>query len=327
MRAIVAVGSGGPEVLQLMQRDDPQPGPGEVRVKVMACGVNPADILQRKGHYPAPVGYSHDILGLEFAGCVDQVGPNTSGFLIGERVFGLTGGGAYADYVVVPALTLSKIPDCLDFTEAAGVPEAFITAYDAIVTQGCLKKGETLLVNGVAGGVGTAALQIAKAIGAITIGTSRSEAKLKRAKDYGLDYGVVPINGVFSRKVLDIFSGYGPQVILELVGGSYVKDDIEVAAQCGRILLVGLPAGHKLDIDLGQLLSKRLLLRGTTLRARPIDEKIQVAKSFAENVLPLISKRMLRPVIDKVIPLSEAASAHRYLESNQSFGKVVLKLA
>ena len=324
MRAIVITKPGDPDVLQVAERPVPEPAKGEVRVAVRAVGLNQADILQRRGKYPAASGWPADIPGLEFAGIVDKIGIDAYGFATGDRVFGLVGGGSYADYLVINVGCLAKVPDCLSFEEAASVPEAFITAYDAMVSQAHLASGENVLINGVASGVGTAAVQIAKALGATTIGTSRSADKIATAKEYGLDHGIVIKEFPFHEAVSTITNAQGVDVVLELVGGSYVGEDIEAAAQKGRIVLVGLMAGAKTEVSLAKILSKRLEIRGTTLRARPLEEKILANKTFEKHIVPLFGKGILKPVIDRVMPMTQAAAAHAYLEQGEHFGKIVL---
>lgn len=327
MQAIVIEKPGGPEVLKLQTVPDVEPGKGEVRVKVKATAVNRADILQRAGKYPAPADSPSDIPGLEFAGEVDAIGATVNNYSLGDRVFGLVGGGSYAQHVIVNSHVLSRIPDNLSFEEAAAIPEAFITAYDAMITQAKLQPGETVLINGVASGVGTAAVQIARAIGACSIGTSRSKTKINQIKDLGLSDAIVVSSGTFADEVLGITNGAGVDVVLELIGGNYLQEDLRCVAVQGRIILVGLLDGASSALNLGIILTKRLKICGTTLRARPLEEKIAVAKVFNKSVLPLIAKQSLRPVIDKVFPLSRAGEAQTYVESNQSIGKVVLTVS
>jgi NADPH:quinone reductase len=324
MHAIVIARPGGPEVLELRDVPTPSPARGEVRVRVHATAVNRADLLQCLGGYPAPKDAPQDIPGLEYAGEVDIVGEGVNDLTKGDRVFGIVGGGAYAQYLVAHARTVVKIPDGMPFVEAAAVPEAFITAYDAMVTQGGLTTGETVLISAVGSGVGTAASQIAHAMGARVLGTARKEAKIERARSLGLDEGVVPQGGAFASKVLELTNNRGVDLILELVGGDYVGEDLACTTMRGRILLVGLVAGLRTDLDLGALLRKRITMIGTVLRARPLEEKIAVANAFAHHVVPLLDTRALRPVVDRVLPLAEASAAHAYVATNEGFGKVVL---
>jgi putative PIG3 family NAD(P)H quinone oxidoreductase len=324
MKAIVITQFGGPEVLQLREVDTPQPSRGEVRVRVRATAVNRADLLQRIGFYPAPPDAPADIPGLELAGEVDAVGDGVSELQLGDRVFGLCGGGSYAEYLIVHARALAKMPDHLSFTDAAAVPEAFITAWDAMVTQAHLAAGETVLISAAGSGVGTAAVQIARAIGARSIGSARTAAKLERAKSLGLDHIVVAENGKFAAKVMDTTGAV--DVVLELVGGNYLPEDLACLAKRGRIVVVGLMAGPRTELDLAILLHKRASITGTVLRARPLEEKIAATREFARHVVPLFARGALKPVVDRVLPLDQAAEAHAYVGSNEGYGKVVLSV-
>ncbi|HEY2516768.1 MAG TPA: NAD(P)H-quinone oxidoreductase [Polyangiaceae bacterium] len=326
MRAIVISEPGGPEVLVLRNVPSPVPQRGEARVRVRATAVNRADLLQRMGAYPAPADSPRDIPGLEFAGEVDSVGEGVTHVKVGDKVFGLAGGGAYAEEIVLPARTLARIPEGLSFVEAAAIPEAFLTAYDAMVTQAALSAGETVLVHAAGSGVGTAAVQIARAIGASCIGTARTADKLDRARPMGLLEGIVVQGGKFADQVNTLTGGRGADVILELVGGSYVAEDLACVAPRGRIVVVGLLAGNRVDFDLGLLMRKRAVVRGTVLRARPLEEKIEITHVLARHLAPLFATRRLEPVIDKVLPLAKAGEAHAYVASNDGFGKVVLEV-
>jgi putative PIG3 family NAD(P)H quinone oxidoreductase len=323
MRAVVISRFGGPEVLQVEDRPSVEAGRGEVRVRVRAAAVNRPDLLQRQGKYPAPADCPADVPGLEFAGEVEAVGPLVSELAVGDRVFGLTGGGAYAEEIVVPARTVVRIPAGLSFTEAAAVPEAFITAWDAAVTQAGLRAGETVLIHAAGSGVGTAAVQIARAIGARSIGTVRSPAKLERARALGLDIALAVSAPTFAAEVN---AAGGADVILELVGGPYLPEDLQCVKLRGRILLIGTMGGARTELDLGLLLRRRVSLTGTLLRPRPLEEKIAAVQSFARHVVPLLERGVLRPVVDRVLPLTAAAQAHEYVASNQGFGKVVLEV-
>ena len=298
-----------------------------------ATAINRADLLQRLGMYPAPADAPRDIPGLEFAGEVEALGEGVTAWKAGDRVFGLTGGGAYAEQLVVHGRTLARMPAHLDFAQAAAVPEAFITAYDALVTVGGLQSGERVLVSAVGSGVGTAAVQIARAVGAVSFGTARTAAKLARAQALGLDHGIVPTDGKFARAtdeaVLRETGSPGIDVFCELVGGPYLVENVICAAPRARIVLVGMLAGNVADIDYGLVLRKRLRLEGTVMRARPLEEKIAVTQVFARHVVPLFAasrERPLVPVVDRVFPLAEAAAAHTHVASNDGFGKTVLEL-
>lgn len=320
MRAIVITKPGGPEVLALVERPVPEPARGEVRVRVRATAVNRADLLQRMGHYPAPADSPPDVPGLEIAGEVEKLGEGVERLKVGDRVFGLVGGGGYAEYVVTHERALAKIPARIAFEDAAAVPEAFITAHDAMVTQAGLRSGEVMLVSAAGSGVGTAAIQLAHAMGAIAVGTARTQDKLDRCKALGMDVGVVPVDGKFADRVP------APAVVIELVGGSYVAEDLRCVQTLGRIVLVGLLAGRKQEIDLDRVLGKRVRIFGTVLRARPLEEKIAATRAFEAQVVPLLERGTVKPVVDRVLPLAEAARAHEHMASNQGFGKIVLAL-
>jgi NADPH2:quinone reductase len=326
MRAIVITTPGGPEVLALRDVPSPVPQRGEARVRVRATAINRADLLQRMGAYPAPPDAPRDIPGLELAGEVDAIGELVTAVKVGDRVFGLAGGGTYAEQVTVPERTLVRIPEGLSFNEAAAIPEAFVTAYDAMVTQAKLAAGETVLIHAAGSGVGTAAVQIARAIGAFSIGTARTAAKLDRARPMGLGDVVVVENGKFAEHVNRITNGRGVDVVVDLVGGAYVAEELACVAPRGRIVVVGLLAGARADVDLGVLMRKRIEMRGTMLRSRPLEEKILAANALARNLAPLFATRVLEPVIDKVFPLAKAGDAHAYVASNEGFGKVVLEV-
>ena len=330
MRAIVISKPGGPEVLQLRDVPEPLPSRGEVRIRIRAAAVNRADLLQRRGKYPPPPGVSPDIPGLECAGEVDRLGDDVTELAVGARVFGIVGGGAYAEYVVAHARTVTTLPRGMAFAEAAAIPEAFITAWDAMVGQAQLMPGETALVSAAGSGVGTAALQIARALGARVIGTARSGAKLERARALGLTDAIAiarsPGPPVYADHVLALTDGRGADVILELVGGAYLTEDLACVAPKGRIVVVGTMAGTTASVDLGALMHKRARIHGTVLRSRPLEEKIGGALALGRYMVPLFSSGALRPVIDRVFPLEAAADAHRLLETNDTFGKIVLEV-
>jgi len=318
MRAIAITKPGGPEVLSLVERPLPEPSRGEVRVRVRATAVNRADLLQRMGNYPAPADAPADIPGLEIAGEVEALGPGVERLRVGDRVFGLVGGGGYAEAVTSHERALAKIPDTMSFEDAAAVPEAFITAHDAIITQCGLRSGETLLISAAGSGVGTAAIQLGHALGATVVGTARTAGKLERAKALGLDLGIVPADGRFADRAPPA------HVILELVGGAYLNEDLRCLVPLGRIALVGLLAGRKTELELGLVLGKRARIFGTVLRARPLEEKIAAMRAFETQVVPLLARGAVKPIVDRVLPLAEAARAHEHMASNEGFGKIVL---
>jgi putative PIG3 family NAD(P)H quinone oxidoreductase len=326
MRAIVIREPGGPEVLEIRDVPRPEPSRGEVRVKVGATAVNRADLLQRMGTYPAPPGSPSDIPGLEVAGEVDSVGADVTELSHGDRVMGLVGGGGYAEFVVAHARTLSRMPAGMSFADAAAIPEAFLTAWDAIVAQARLSSGETVLVHAAGSGVGTAGVQIARAIGARPIGTLRTPQKLGRARELGLVDGIVVEGAKFADEVLARTVGRGVDVVLELVGGAYVAQDLLCLAHRGRIVVVGTMGGGRVDLDLSLLMRKRAELRGTMLRSRPLEEKIVAGQALQRHLVPLFESGALRPVVDRVLPLSRAADAHRLMQNNDAFGKLVLEV-
>jgi NADPH2:quinone reductase len=327
MRAVTFVSQGGLEAVEVREVEDSLEARADrVRVRVRAAALNRADILQRRGLYPAPPGAPRDIPGLEFAGEVEEVGEEVRAVSVGQRVFGITGGGAQAEYVVVPESALALIPQTLDWAAAAAVPEAFITAHDALFTQGELEMGERVLVHAAGSGVGLAAVQLAHAAGASVYGTSRTQEKLERAREYGLDEAIA-VGGEashFATKIRELTGGAGVQIILDLVGGPYLKANLDALALYGRLMLVGTTAGGSAPLDYGILMHKRLRLTGTVLRARSTEEKARATSRFAAHVVPLLEKGLVRPVIDKVYKMDEVRAAHERLESNESFGKVVL---
>lgn len=313
-------------MLELAEVPAPEAGHGQVRVRVRATAVNRADLLQRMGLYPAPPDAPGDILGLELAGEIDAVGPGVHEWAVGDRVYGIAGGGTYAELVVVHARTLAPMPRGMSFVDAAAIPEAFLTAYDAMVEQAGLAPGDAVLVHGVGSGVGTAAVQIASALGATVVGTARSKEKLARAAELGMRHGVLAEGGRFADEVRASLSGRGVDVVLELVGGDYVPESIATMAAGGRLVLVGLMAGTRAEIDLAAVLTRRLVVRGTVLRSRPLEEKILATRVLATRVTPLVESGALRPVVDRVLPLAEVREAHAHVGANRGFGKLVLEL-
>lgn len=327
MKAVTIVSHGGVEGLEIREvPTPPSPTADRVRVRVHAAALNRADVLQRMGHYPAPPGFSQDIPGLEFAGEVDEVGPEVTAWKPGQRVFGITGGGAQAEFVIVPEDHLAEIPTTLDWAEAAAVPEVFITAHDALFTQARLQMGESVLVHAAGSGVGTAAIQLARTAGAQVYGSSRTAAKLERAKPYGLNDSIAIDTdpNVLVEAVRRWTNGKGVDVILDVVGAGYLEANLKALALQGRMMLVGTTAGSKAMLDFHTIMSKRLTLTGTVLRARSAEEKATATKLFAAHVVPLLENRTIRPVIDRVYKLEEIREAHTRLESNESFGKVVV---
>ncbi|HYP53543.1 MAG TPA: NAD(P)H-quinone oxidoreductase [Pyrinomonadaceae bacterium] len=314
MRAVKIVSRDGAGVLELGEAERPRASADRVLVRVRAAGLNRADLLQWRGRYPAPAGVPADIPGLEFAG---------------ERVFGITGGGAQAEYVVVPESSLARVPEGLSFAEAAAVPEVFITAHDALFTQAGLRTGERVLVHAAGSGVGTAAVQLIRAAGAVAYGTARTAGKLERARPFGLDASVVVGEDprAFVEAVRGWTNGAGVDVILDLVGASYLPANLEALAPRGRLMLVGTLGGSRGSFDFGPAMRKRLRVTGTVLRARSTAEKADAVGRFAREVVPLFARGLLRPVLDSTYALADAAAAYERLETNETFGKVVLEVA
>ena len=327
MRAAVITRPGGPDVLEVRTVARPTPGTSEVLVRVRASALNRADLLQRDGKYPAPPGWPADIPGMEIAGEVAACGPGVSLWKEGDRVFGIVGGGGNAEYVTTHERTLAGVPANLSWTDAAAVPEAFITAHDALVTQAEVRPSERVLIHAVGSGVGLAALQLARAAGALPLGDARTAEKLNRARSLGLEEGIVVGDSPddIPRQVMSATGGAGVEIVLDLVGGPYFAASIAAAAPKGRIILISTMGGRDASIPLGVVLGKRLTIRGTVLRARPLEEKIAATRAFAAQVVPLLLRDVVRPVVDKIFLLDEIAAAHRHLESNTTFGKVVIE--
>jgi putative PIG3 family NAD(P)H quinone oxidoreductase len=327
MKAVRIKDFGGAENLEIREIENPaRPAGTEVSVRVRAAALNRADLLQRKGFYPAPAGYPERILGLEFAGEVAETGAEVTNFKTGDRVFGITAGGAQAEFLLTDESLLARIPGNLSFTEAAAIPEAFITAQDAIFTQGDLRENEALLVHAVGSGVGLAALQLAKAKNIKVFGSSRTADKLEKCRKFGLDAGILAAGETnFAEVIREINGGRGVDVVLDLVGAPYFAANLESLNLKGRLVLVGLTAGRKAEFDLGTALSKRLKIIGTVLRSRPTPEKAAATRRFVEEVVPLFETGNLKPNVDRIFRLDEVRAAHEYLESNASFGKVVLE--
>jgi NADPH:quinone reductase len=327
MRAAVITTPGGPEVLRIEQRPLPVPGPREVLVRVHGSAMNRADVLQRQGRYPPPPGAPADVPGMEIAGVVAAPGPGASRWAVGSRVFGLVAGGAHADYAVAHEDTLSAIPDALDWTSASAVPEAFITASDAL-DQAQMTPGSVVLVHAAASGVGLAAVQLVRARGGIALGTSRSASKLVAARELGMNDGFDAGTGLDSLAgwVRERTAGKGADIALDLVGGAYVRPTLDALAPRGRMILIGTVAGAEAMIPLGIVLRKRLTIRGTVLRSRSLDERTHDARAFARSVIPLLESGTVHPVVDRVFTLDDIAEAHGVVESNTTVGKVVLRM-
>ena len=324
MRAVVLTEFGGPEVLRIADVPSPTPGPDEVLVDVAATALNRADILQRKGFYPNPFPTDHDIPGMEFSGTVAAVGNRVSAWRVGDEVMGIVAGGAYAERLVIHERQAMRIPRGMKLVDAAAIPEVFITAWDGLVVQGGLASGRWALVHAVASGVGTAAIQICRSIGARIIGTC-SSSKVEQVRTLGADVVVDYTSQDFVEQVRLATEGRGVDVVLDPVGGDYLDRNVASLALKGRIVQIGLMAGVG-SFNLGALLPKRATLIGSVLRARPLEEKIAVSQRFVAEMLPLFDSGVMKPIIDRHFGLTEIAEAHAYLESNTTVGKVVISV-
>jgi NADPH2:quinone reductase len=324
MRAVIYEGAGGPEVITIGEVPKPEVGKDHIRVRVHAAGLNRADLIQRRGQYPAPHGWPANIPGLEYAGEVEAVRPGVTRWKVGDRVMGLVGGGAQAEMVVVHQDEVLPIPGGLSYAEAAAIPEAFLTAYDALVIRGRLQSGERVLIHAAGSGVGTAAAQIAKQLGATVLGTSRSGDKLARALLYGLDVGIDTSRTPFREAVVEPV-----HVVLDVLGGPAFADNLAVLAPRGRLIMLGFLAGSTTEADLSPILRKRLEVIGTVMRTRGLEERIPLIREFGKQMLPLFQPRVeqsapLRPVLERTYPMTQLADAHRVLEGNATFGKIVV---
>jgi putative PIG3 family NAD(P)H quinone oxidoreductase len=323
MRAVISMGD-GPAAVRIAEVASPQPGPDEIVVRVHASALNRADLLQTLGLYPAPPGVPADIPGLEYAGEVKAVGARVTRWKIGDPVMGLVAGGAWAEELVTHEREAMAIPPGLPAAQAAAIPEAFVTAFDALVLQAALRPGQAVLINAVASGVGTAALQLCQQRGAVVVGTGRNEKKLARAVELGLAHPVLVKNDTFAAQVKHATAGRGCDVALDLVGGAWFPQTIDALAPHGTLMLVGLVAGVSSEVPLRQVLTQKLRIIGTTLRSRPIEEKIAVARAFAAQVLPFFDGETLEPVIDATLPMTSVREGLERLAANDTFGKLVL---
>ena len=326
MQAVLHARAGGPEVLEWQKVEDPVPGPEELLVRVRASALNRADVLQRMGRYPAPPGAPAAIPGLEYAGEVARCGSRVSLWRTGDRVMGLVGGGAHAEYVVVHERTALRIPPALAWESAAAFPEAFLTAYDALFTRGRLRPGEVVLITAAGSGVGTAAAQVASVAGARVIGLTRTPEKRSRLASFGVTHALDPASSDLPAAVRAASGSAGADLALDLVGGPGISTVMDALAPRGRLVLLGLLAGAAARIDLSRVLSRRLTIVGTVLRSRPLEEKIALAQEVAHTLLPLLAAGRIKPVIDRVVPMIDIARAHRALERDETFGKIVLHL-
>jgi len=321
-RAVRIQQPGGPEVLALGEIDVRGPGPSEVLVRVASAGLNRADTLQRRGFYPAPPGAPADVPGLEYAGTIEALGEAVRDFRVGDRVMGIVSGGGMATHVVVHEREAIRVPDGMDLATAGGVAEVWLTAYDALFRQARVGLGTRVLLHAVASGVGTAALQLVNRAGGVSMGTSRTEAKLERASALGLAHGILASDGSFADAVKE--HAGGADVILDTVGAAYLAENAAALAPRGTMVVIGLMGGISGELPLGLVLRKRLTIAGSVLRARPLEEKAALAREFSEAVLPGLADGTLVPVIGDTLPMTEVVEAHRRMDDNATFGKIVL---
>lgn len=323
MTAIEIAEPGGPEVLKPARRPVPEPGDGEVLIRVAAAGVNRPDVMQRKGQYPPPKGAS-DIPGLEIAGEIVALGPNAGDWKIGDRVCALVAGGGYADYCTAPAPQCLPVPDALSDIEAAAVPETFFTVWDNVFTRGGLKKGETLLVHGGSSGIGTTAIQLAKARGATVFVTAGSAEKCAACEKLGADRAINYRDEDFVELVKEVTGGKGVDVILDMVGGDYAVRNLNALGQGGRLVQIAVQKGTKAEIALHLIMIKQIVLTGSTLRARPVPAKAAIADALRAEVWPMLEAGTVKPLIYETFPLSNASEAHALMDTSAHIGKIVL---
>ncbi|OOQ58101.1 NAD(P)H-quinone oxidoreductase [Mucilaginibacter pedocola] len=326
MQAIIITQPGGPEVLQLGERPTPLYASGEVLIKVMAAGVNRPDVFQRKGNYPPPDGAPKDIPGLEVAGIVAKVGSGVSRWQVGDKVCALVWGGGYAEYCTAPGGQCLPIPGNLSFSEAASLPETFFTVWSNVFDRAALQPSESLLVHGGSSGIGVTAIQMAKALGSTVYVTAGSDDKCKFCETLGADKAINYKTENFTEAIGTLTGGKGVNVILDMVGGSYTAQNIKCLADDGRLVMINAVEGNKVEINLSEIMRRRLTITGSTLRARNADFKSAIAKKLEQHIWPLLASRQIKPVIYKTFLLKDAAKAHELMESSEHIGKIVLSV-
>jgi putative PIG3 family NAD(P)H quinone oxidoreductase len=326
MKAIVLTEFGGPEVMKIGEVPPPEPGHGQVLVRVMATSVNRADLIQRQGNYPPPPGES-EILGLEAAGVIEAIGPGVSGWNQGDRVMGLVGGGGYAQFVAMTADHLLPIPETLDFVQAACVSETYITAFLNIFLIGGLQSGETVLLHGGGGGVNTAGIQLCRhLVSDATIIVTASPAKLDRVRDLGAELVINYREQDFADEVRRFTQKWGADVILDHIGAAYLPSNLKCLAIEGRLVIIGLLGGSAAELNLAHLMVKRQRIIGSVLRSRSVEEKKQITAAFAERVLPFFARREIVPLVHRIYPLEDARAAHEEMAAGRHFGNIVLQV-
>jgi len=325
MKAIVITRPGGPEVLQIAERSVPNYSPDEVLVKVAAAGINRPDVSQRKGSYPPPPGASPDIPGLEIAGTITETGAKVTRWKVGDRVCALVTGGCYAEYCNVPQGQCLPIPGNFSFTEAASLPETFFTVWSNVFDRGCLKPGETLLVHGGSSGIGVAAIQMATVLGSPVYVTAGTDEKCRFCEGLGAAKAINYKTENFAEVIKQITGGKGVDVILDMIGGDYTPNNLKSLAPEGRLVMINTMNGKDVQVDLSQVMTKRLTITGSTLRSRDTTFKAAVAQNLEKNIWSLLSSGKIKPVVYKVFPMEKAADAHRLMESSEHIGKIVLE--
>ncbi|QCO55395.1 NAD(P)H-quinone oxidoreductase [Pseudorhodobacter turbinis] len=325
MKAVMASGAGGPEVLDVVTVPRPTAAPGQVLVRIHAAGINRPDVMQREGNYPPPPGAS-DILGLEIAGVVEALGEGATRFAIGDRVMALVPSGGYAEFCAVHETNALPVPDGMSMTEAGAFPETYFTVWSNVFQRAALKKGETILLHGGTSGIGTTTILLAKALGCRVIVTCGSDEKCESAKANGADVAINYKTSDFVTEAKKATDGKGPEVVLDMVGGEYMQRNIEAVAIDGRIAQIAFQKPPKADLNMLQLLTKRLTWTGSTLRARPVEMKAELARALEEHVLPLLAKGIAKPVIDSTYSLNDVRQAHARMDSGGHVGKIVLTM-
>lgn len=325
MRAIEICEFGGPEVLRLCQRERPVPGEGEVLIRVRAAGVNRPDVLQRQGHYPVPPGAS-DLPGLEVAGEIVGGDLTQSSFQVGDAVCALVQGGGYAEYCVAPLAQCLPVPQGLTMEQAAGLPETFFTVWSNVFDRAKLQKGETILIHGGSSGIGVTAIQLAKAFGAHVFATAGSDEKCRAIESLGVDRAINYRTDNFAEVIKRETDGSGVNVILDMVAAKYLSANLNALADDGRLVVIALLGGARAELDLGQVLRRRLQITGSTLRPRPVEFKAAIARALQQHVWPLLASGEIKPVIFQSFALEDAVSAHRLMESSEHIGKIILQV-
>lgn len=324
MKAVIITHPGGPEVLQLAERPQPEYAAGEVLVHVMAAGVNRPDVSQRKGNYPPPVGAPTEIPGLEIAGLIAKVGADVSRWKVGDKVCALVWGGGYAEYCNVPEGQCLTIPDDMTFIEAASLPETYFTVWSNVFDRGNLKPGESLLVHGGSSGIGVAAIQMAVATGSTVYVTAGADDKCKFCEGLGAAKAINYKTENFADRIKELTNSHGVDVILDMIGGDYTAPNLQCLANDGRLVMINMMNGKDVGIDLSVVMRKRLVITGSMLRSREVSFKSAIARNLEKHIWPLIAKGEIKAIVHDIFPADKAADAHRLMESSAHIGKIVL---